>query len=834
MGLRNFFGYGFGGSSFFGGRRKGMQSTKNKANLLLSPAEKESTYKSRFNVFSSIKNKRDPEPNSAQMPVTDLEGFSAAGAFGGMIDVYNNYVYAMEASKEQRLAIYREMAKYPEISFAVDQFVTEAVNPDEEGKFMDLIIKSDAIRKNDNIRKTITTEWNRLVYDIIKADEHVNQWFREFMVDGEIGFEKVIDNENPDLGIRKIKKLRTSKLHPIWDDLEIDQISSFAYKTESSILALPSDMVAYANSGFYEYNQTEDDKIVLSFLEPAKTTYKRLKQLEDALVIYRLCLDAESRIKTSSGYKYIKDIDVGDTVYSFDYKKNELVPTTVTKKWNNGVKDTVQIKSRHVELVCTKNHPILVKNKNITEYVNAGELTKEHQIIIPKFNEENVKTKIETNFGEKVANIPEFIDEDFARLFGFLIGNGKITKKSITFTVSKDINNLYSSLLRKYFGEGNSKSTIAINIFNNLGYKQKKSEKRIPNWVFNSSHSIKKSFIDGLSDGYGCERNTNNFITIQTSNKRLIEDIKEVWSSMNLSCNKVKSKTITLTYIPLEEYENIISIKPVGEREVYDIEVSSDYHNFIVNSIPVHNCRAPERRIFNIEVGSLPKGKAEQYVKDLMTQYRQRKLFDPRTGEATDNLDVMAMTEDYWFPVFNGGKQSTIDTLPGGENLGQMDDVTYFRDKMYMGLKVPRKRFESDTGFSLGDTSDITREEVDFVKQVTQYSKRFAGIFKQIFITQLELRGMVEEFGITQEDIAVHMHNNNLFGKFFEAKITELKFQRFSGYSDLINKEVPMLSREWVAKKILELSDDEWSKNQEMLLTEQAELAESGGDSEEP
>jgi hypothetical protein len=533
MGLRNFFGYGFGGSFFFGGRRKGMQSTKNRANLEMTPAQKEAVYKNRFNVFAHLKRTRSPDPTAEQMAVTDLEGFSAAGAFGGMIDVYNNYVYSVEASKEQRLAIYREMAKYPEIQFAVDQYVLEAVNCDDEGKFMDLIIKSDALRNNANIRKTITSEWNRLIYDIIQADEHVIQWFREFIVDGEIGFENVIDNENPQDGIKKMKKLRTTKLHPLWDDLEIDKISSFAYKTESNILALDTGMVAYANSGLFEYNQTEDDKVVLSFLEPAKTTYKRLKQLEDALVIYRLV-------------------------------------------------------------------------------------------------------------------------------------------------------------------------------------------------------------------------------------------------------------------------------------------------------------RAPERRIFKIDVGNLPKGKAEQYIKDLMVKYRQRKLFDPRTGEATDGLDVMAMTEDYWFPVFNGGRSSEIDTLQGGENLGQMDDVIYFRDKMYRGLSIPLKRYQSDTGFSIGDTSDITREEVSFSKQVKQYSKRFANLFKQAFIYHLELRGITKEFGITQEDIAVHMHSNNLFDKFFQAKIDEINHQRFDTYSSLINTEKPMLSREWVAKKFLEVSDDDWDKNQELLIAEEAALADGDTTEEEP
>mgnify|MGYP003951318065 FL=1 len=228
--------------------------------------------------------------------------------------------------------------------------------------------------------------------------------------------------------------------------------------------------------------------------------------------------------------------------------------------------------------------------------------------------------------------------------------------------------------------------------------------------------------------------------------------------------------------------------------------------------------------MFNIDVGQLPKGKAEQYMKELMTKYRQRKFYDPKSGDVSESLDVMAMTEDFWLPVFSGGRQSTIDTLAGGENLGQIDDVIFFLKKLYRSLKVPASRFESDTGFSIGDTSDITREEVKFVKQVRWYSDRFASLFKNVFLTHLRLKGIVEQYGINDEDIHVRMFNNNLFDRFMEAKIESMKFEKFSNVADMIktSDDKPLMSKEFAFKKYLEMTDTEYEKNEELLQAEKA------------
>jgi hypothetical protein len=502
--------------------RKGFQKSKREFNLNKTPAQKEKIFKQRANIFSKIRNMfgKDAEKTEESIPAADIQGFSAESQFGVVLDVYNQYVYQAEKTKEEKIAVYREMAKFPEISFAIDEYVDEAVNPDREGKYMELIIKSDSLKSNDNIRKTLMAEWDYLWYDVVNSDDYAERWFREFLIDSEIGLEKVVDNNHPEKGIIKLKKLRTTRLLALCDDLEEDDVDQFVYKTETDVMYLDPEQVAYTNSGDFEFNQEEDDKVCLGLLEVAKVAYRRLKQLEDALIIYRLV-------------------------------------------------------------------------------------------------------------------------------------------------------------------------------------------------------------------------------------------------------------------------------------------------------------RAPERRVFNVETGFLPPQKAEQYLRDMMNSYRQKKFYNGKSGEVSEALDVMAMTEDYWFPVFNGGKQSSVTTLPGGENLGQMEDVEYFLKKLYRALKVPLSRFESDTGFSLGDTSDITREEVKFKKQVYRYVKRFSDIFKQTYLTHLRLKGIVDEYGISESDITVSMFSNNLFDRYMEAKIDELQFTKFGYVADMVDDENALISKEIAFKHYLEWSDDLYEKNEKLLAEEQ-------------
>src|SRR6056300_183433 len=155
--------------------------------------------------------------------------------------------------------------------------------------------------------------------------------------------------------------------------------------------------------------------------------------------------------------------------------------------------------------------------------------------------------------------------------------------------------------------------------------------------------------------------------------------------------------------------------------------------------------RAPERRMFYIDVGNLPRGKAEQYMKDIMAKYRNKLVYDAKTGEIRDDRKHMSMLEDFWLPRREGGKGTEISTLPGGENLGQIDDIIYFQKKVYRSLNVPINRLEQEAPFSLGRSNEISRDEVKFQKFIDRLRKKFNSLFDDLLKTQLVLKGIIKE-----------------------------------------------------------------------------------------
>ena len=155
--------------------------------------------------------------------------------------------------------------------------------------------------------------------------------------------------------------------------------------------------------------------------------------------------------------------------------------------------------------------------------------------------------------------------------------------------------------------------------------------------------------------------------------------------------------------------------------------------------------RAPERRIFYIDVGNLPKIKAEQYLKDVMSRYRNKLVYDASTGEIRDDRNHMSMLEDFWLPRREGGRGTEITTLPGGANLGEIDDIIYFQRKLYRSLNVPMSRMEAEQNFSIGRSTEITRDELKFSKFVQRLRKKFSALLHDILRSQLILTGVIAE-----------------------------------------------------------------------------------------
>ena len=229
--------------------------------------------------------------------------------------------------------------------------------------------------------------------------------------------------------------------------------------------------------------------------------------------------------------------------------------------------------------------------------------------------------------------------------------------------------------------------------------------------------------------------------------------------------------------------------------------------------------RAPERRIFYIDVGNLPKIKAEQYLRDVMMRYRNKLVYDANTGEVRDDRKFMSMMEDFWLPRREGGRGTEITTLPGGQNLGELADIEYFQKKLYRALAVPESRIASDGGFNLGRSSEILRDELKFSKFVGRLRKRFAHMFTDMLKTQLILKNIVtpEDW----EDLSEHIQYDFIYdNQFAELKETEMMNERLGTLATIEPYIGRFYSQEWVRKNILRQTDGEIIEQDEHIEKE--------------
>ena len=229
--------------------------------------------------------------------------------------------------------------------------------------------------------------------------------------------------------------------------------------------------------------------------------------------------------------------------------------------------------------------------------------------------------------------------------------------------------------------------------------------------------------------------------------------------------------------------------------------------------------RAPERRIFYIDVGNLPKVKAEQYLKEVMSRYRNKLVYDASTGEVRDDRKFMSMMEDFWLPRREGGRGTEITTLPGGQNLGELTDIEYFQKKLYRALGVPESRIASDGGFNLGRSSEILRDELKFAKFVGRLRKRFSNLFNNLLKTQLILKNI-----ITPEDwdkLSDHIQYDFLYdNQFAELKESELMNERLGTLATIEPYIGKYFSSHFVRTKILRQTDQEIEEQDELIKKE--------------
>jgi hypothetical protein len=798
----------------FGNKQSGNKS------LDLTNSEKSKLATVRSTIFAAL-NGNEPTKEEvinkvALSDVKDIGNFIPQ--FTSATSVLSRFIYNVDRDKRARLQTYREMAKYPEISFAVDEYVDEAVNEDKDGNYIQLVIKNKELNKNENQRKTLIAEFNYICDHVLRIENFIDQWFREFMVDGEIFFEKIIDNADETKGIIKVKKLMTTRVNPIWKDLESDEILFFAYQTdETELLNYPVEAIAYANSGLYEWSRDESNKIVLSFLEEAKTTYKRLKLLEDALVIYRIVRAPERRV-----FK----IDVGNLPKGrAEQFMNEMITRYRQKKFFNT--ETGDISESLDSMAMTEDFWFPVFQGGRSSEVSSlpgGCLTLDTKIPLLDGRELELRQIIDEHTNGKqnwVYSCDPITGE---------IKPGKIDRAGITKRNAK--------LMRLTFDNGESVRCTPEHKFPIIGKGMVEAKYLKENDSIIPLNKKVKKYKDGQDREYVYDNKAKKWKqTLQVVSEsikeskyynqlefKLTEDKKSpVFNKLSDSRRKILEKRsikcpqelfkIIIDSVRIEENKNSQHIfNMLSRNEIFtnkfnecNIGTHSNFKGItnsnlikIVKSYGYNNWKhfKNDASLFNHRVVSIEHLNETEDVGDLQ-------------------IDNKHIIHNYHTYAISSG------VFVSNSGLGEIEDVEYFRNKLYQGLKIPKSRFGEDSKFSIGDTSDITREEQKFVKAVKRFTRRFAECICSVYITHLKLKGIANEFGVDEQDISVHLLSNNLFEKFMEAQVLDLRFKNFSHFAEFIDTDKPLFSREWVSKKYLEMDEESWNENLKMLVSEE-------------
>jgi len=291
---------------------------------------------------------------------------------------------------------------------------------------------------------------------------------------------------------------------------------------------------------------------------------------------------------------------------------------------------------------------------------------------------------------------------------------------------------------------------------------------------------------------------------------KVIEEVKEFFvyqekPGMNMAGVKLTQDSISYVTSGLLDADRrkVVSYLHTALKAINQLRMMED-------SLVIYRlARAPERRIFYIDTGSLPRGKAEQYMKDIMARYRNKIVYDAETGNIKDERKFQSLLEDFWLPRREGGRGTEIETLPGGENLGQIDDIVYFQKALYKALKVPVGRLDPEANpFTLGRSNEISRDELRFQKFIDRLRMRFSGLFLNILKKQLILKGIIveEDWKDIENNVVVNYIRDNYFS---ELKETEIWRERLQSLETIENYVGTYFSKEWVQRNILKFSDED-------------------------
>jgi len=626
-------------------------------------------------------------------------------------DLYTRTIY-YDTDRVNAYQDFRAMDMSPEIAAALSIMRDECITRGEKGKILDIYSENSRV-------KTVLED---LFYNRLDIDFALKLWIRDLLKYGDFFLFLHIDKDE---GVYDVMALPAEEIH---------REEGYEGRTDNV-------RFRWETTGNY--------------FEDWQVAHFRL--LEDMRKLpYGRCLKFDTYIETNLGPKFIKDINKGDLVWTFNKEKQIKELSKVLDTVCSGEKEIYRIRTKNNEIESSEEHNVMVFENNDFVYKSVCDLKLKDLLVINKEFDSNQEVFINKNFDfskknyngyrNSKINIPNIVDEDFSKLFGFMLGDGWVSNNTVCIAlgVDEDMNNEYISLLEKFSGKKailkenpnkkgklkysqawvNSKMLKEILILN--GFRGKSWEKRLPKWVFTAKNNIKEAMIQGLidSDGsinideYNCKR-----YSFEVVSEYLVKDLKYLLQTMGRKTGKICSRNRNAIKIWGKKYKKrkcfylyfydsnikqsvncdfnnrksdnfiiapIVSIEKLEDKQlVYDIHVESENHNFYANGIVVHNSildparklwkqlqlaedsmlvyritRAPERRVFYIDVGNLEHADVSQFIQQFQMQLKKQPIVDQKTGNMNMKYNPMNVTEDYFIPM-RAERSSRIETLPG-------------------------------------------------------------------------------------------------------------------------------------------------------------------------
>jgi hypothetical protein len=744
---------------------------------------------------------------------------------------------------------------------------------------------------NEDIQKILYN----LFYDVLNIEFNLWSWIRQMNKYGDFFLKLEIAEKFGVYNVIPYTAYHIERQEQY--DKEKPNAIRFKYSPEGSYSG---------GSGYYGVPNTfEKDKNTIYFDNYEMAHFRLLTDVN--YLPYGRCARLDSKIYTENGIKEIKDIVKGDKVWTFNIEKNQYEIADVLNTINSGIKTIYNIKTAHNELNLTENHPVLVWdfNQNKPEYKQVKDLKKDDYIcsykkaniklsnpILNKTLPELGKYDWKTN-QNPINSFPDKITPEFARFWGFMLGDGWENNSNYTIGFARgtneEKNQYYENLLKKYSNKEKlnlnySKTSkikisgVSVNskIFHHLmsinGYVGKSYSKRLPSWIYECDEETQLALIKGLidADGYiftdkwGC-----NSYNLTLNNKDLLRDIKSLLDRIKIktgnirfrkwngkcnilgkeyNCKQAYDFTFYLDGKRKQQYEkyNIINsnynvelfkIKSITEdlpEETYDIQVSKN-SNFICDGVIIHNsyleparrlfkqyilmedamlinriARSPDRRIFYINVGSIPPAEVENFMQKTISTLKRTPLIDHETGQYNLKYNMQNLLEDFYIPVRGNDTVTKIDTSQGLQFDG-ITDVIYLREKLFAALKVPKAfmGYEKD----LTGKATLAAEDIRFARTIDRiqrivlselYKIALVHLYSQGYngeeLTNFELDLTTPSIIYDQEKIALLTQKVDLAQKILETKL---------------------LPSDWVYDNIFHLSEDQYEEYRDLIVEDQ-------------